>query len=115
MDINGAELTTRDGIAHLVGSHVSAALKDTGRSCGFSQAGAAVAMPLIGGTISIMQIAFDPAKDEANRVKHGVELAVAEGLEWNTAITWLDTRKDYGETLSAASATSACARPIAKR
>lgn len=44
-----------------------------------------------------MQITFDPAKSEANRAKHGIDLVAAERLEWDTAITWLDTRKDYGE------------------
>lgn len=44
-----------------------------------------------------MEISYDPAKNEANRAKHGVELAAAEGLEWDTAMTWLDTRKNYGE------------------
>jgi uncharacterized DUF497 family protein len=44
-----------------------------------------------------MQIEFDPAKDEINRAKHGVPMNLAAGLEWDTAITWLDTREDYGE------------------
>ncbi|MFT3906009.1 MAG: BrnT family toxin [Steroidobacteraceae bacterium] len=44
-----------------------------------------------------MQIEFDPAKNDANREKHGIELAAAERLEWDTAITWADARKDYGE------------------
>lgn len=44
-----------------------------------------------------MKIAFDPAKSEANCAKHGIGLAAAEQLERDTAIIWLDTRKDYGE------------------
>lgn len=44
-----------------------------------------------------MEISYDPAKNEANRAKHGVGLAAAEGLEWDTAVTWPDARKDYGE------------------
>jgi uncharacterized protein len=44
-----------------------------------------------------MKISYDPAKSEANRAKHGVELGAAERLEWGTAVTWLDNRKDYGE------------------
>jgi uncharacterized DUF497 family protein len=44
-----------------------------------------------------MRISHDPRKSEVNRLKHGVELAAAEQLEWETAITWPDTRKDYGE------------------
>ena len=30
-------------------------------------------------------------------VKHGVSLSEAEGFEWETSVTWPDTRKDYGE------------------
>lgn len=44
-----------------------------------------------------MVISYDAAKNEANRAKHGVALAEAERMEWDTAITWLDTREDYGE------------------
>lgn len=44
-----------------------------------------------------MRIAFDPAKDASNLAKHGVSLTAANGLEWDTAITWPDTRQDYGE------------------
>lgn len=54
-----------------------------------------------------MQIEFVPAKNEANRAKHGVELAAVEGLEWNTTITWRDARKDYGEDRECGSATPA--------
>lgn len=44
-----------------------------------------------------MAITFDPAKDAANLAKHGVSLSEAEGFEWETAVTWPDSRKDYGE------------------
>jgi len=44
-----------------------------------------------------MVIEFDPAKSEANRVKHGVTLDMAGQMEWDTTITWPDTREDYGE------------------
>lgn len=44
-----------------------------------------------------MKITFDPVKSEANRAKHGVELGAAKALEWDTAVTWPDARKDYGE------------------
>jgi len=44
-----------------------------------------------------MDIPFDPAKDAVNRAKHGVSLAMATELEWNTAVVWLDARRDYGE------------------
>lgn len=44
-----------------------------------------------------MKIAFDPAKDAANLEKHSVSLLLAEQLDWETALTWKDERKDYGE------------------
>lgn len=44
-----------------------------------------------------MNVEFDAAKNAANIAKHGVSLALAFELEWETALTWLDTRKDYGE------------------
>lgn len=44
-----------------------------------------------------MAITFDPAKDAANVAKHGVSLSEAEGFEWETAVTWPDSRKDYDE------------------
>ena len=48
-------------------------------------------------TINILEITFDPAKDIASRAKHGVSLSAAEGIEWETALTWPDQRRDYGE------------------
>jgi uncharacterized DUF497 family protein len=44
-----------------------------------------------------VKLTFDPAKDRLNIAKHGVSLAVATGLEWDTALTWTDTRYAYGE------------------
>ncbi len=44
-----------------------------------------------------MRIAFDPAKDAANRRKHGVSLAAARELDWDSALVWVDERFDYGE------------------
>lgn len=44
-----------------------------------------------------MHIEFDPAKDTANQVKHGVSLALAADLEWGSAMVWMDGRKEYGE------------------
>jgi uncharacterized DUF497 family protein len=44
-----------------------------------------------------MDVTFDPAKDAANQTKHGVSLTEAEGFEWDTAMVWPDTRRDYGE------------------
>ncbi|MCR4298324.1 MAG: BrnT family toxin [Gallionella sp.] len=44
-----------------------------------------------------MQITFDEAKDALNKGKHGVSLSEAEKLEWDDALIWQDTRRDYGE------------------
>ena len=44
-----------------------------------------------------MQITFDAAKDALNVSKHGVPLSEAEKLEWDEALIWQDTRRDYGE------------------
>ena len=48
-------------------------------------------------TIINVNITFDPAKNEVNIAKHEVSLALAAEFEWDTAVTWPDTRKDYGE------------------
>ena len=42
-------------------------------------------------------IDFDPAKDLANRAKHGVSLAEAAELDWDAANIVADLRFDYGE------------------
>ena len=44
-----------------------------------------------------MNITFDPAKSLQNLDKHGVSLDLAAEIEWETAITWVDNRKDYAE------------------
>ncbi|MCZ2441654.1 MAG: BrnT family toxin [Burkholderiales bacterium] len=44
-----------------------------------------------------MLIDFDPAKDEINRGKHGLSLALAKELDWGNALVWVDERRDYGE------------------
>ena len=44
-----------------------------------------------------MNVTFDPAKDAANEAKHGVSLTEAAGFEWDSAVVWPDTRRDYGE------------------
>ena len=44
-----------------------------------------------------MRITFDSNKNAANTAKHGVSLALAAKLDWDTAVAWPDTRKDYGE------------------
>lgn len=44
-----------------------------------------------------MEITYDPNKDAANQQKHGVSLAEAAQIEWDTALERLDDRNDYGE------------------
>ena len=44
-----------------------------------------------------MNVTFDPAKDMANLAKHGLSLALADELEWDTLECKLDTRREYGE------------------
>ena len=44
-----------------------------------------------------MQITFDEAKDALNKSKHGLSMSEAEKLEWDDALIWQDTRRDYGE------------------
>lgn len=44
-----------------------------------------------------MQIEFDPAKDAANVQKHGVSLALATALDWDSLWAKPDQRNDYGE------------------
>ena len=45
-----------------------------------------------------MRIEFDPAKDAANQIKHGVSLAMAGELDWEAALVWIDVRFEYNET-----------------
>jgi uncharacterized protein len=45
----------------------------------------------------VPKIAFDPAKDAINRLKHGVSLSEAAALDWERVLAKLDTRIDYGE------------------
>lgn len=44
-----------------------------------------------------MEIEFDPAKDAANIAKHGVSLALAVEMDFDTAVVVADDRKNYGE------------------
>lgn len=44
-----------------------------------------------------MRIEFDPAKDAANKAKHGVSLALANELDWEAALVWVDDRFEYDE------------------
>jgi uncharacterized protein len=44
-----------------------------------------------------VDLEFDPSKDEANRAKHGVSLALAEILFAGPHLALEDDRFDYGE------------------
>jgi uncharacterized protein len=44
-----------------------------------------------------MRYVFDPAKDRANRAKHGVSLALAEILFAGPHVSMTDDRFEYGE------------------
>ena len=44
-----------------------------------------------------MRFTFNPDKDAVNVAKHGISFAQAEVLEWDSAVTWTDDRRDYGE------------------
>ncbi len=48
-----------------------------------------------------MNITFDPKKDAANQVKHGLSLAVAAKLNWDEALSWVDSRIDSEERMVA--------------
>jgi uncharacterized DUF497 family protein len=45
-----------------------------------------------------MEYEFDPDKAAANLAKHGVSFEEMERFEWDTAVSWEDTRYEYGET-----------------
>lgn len=44
-----------------------------------------------------VKITFDPAKDAVNIAKHGISMALASELDWESAQLWQDTRMEYGE------------------
>ena len=44
-----------------------------------------------------MKITFDREKDLANKRKPRLSLADAANFDWDNAMTWLDTRKNYAE------------------
>ena len=45
-----------------------------------------------------MRFNFDPNKNRLNFDKHGLSLSLAEELDWDAALLWIDDRQDYGET-----------------
>ena len=44
-----------------------------------------------------MRIEFDRVKDSANQTKHGVSLSLAEELDWDAALVWIDERFENDE------------------
>jgi len=44
-----------------------------------------------------VRVEFDPAKDAVNQAKHGLSLSLAEELDWDAALVWVDDRYEYGE------------------
>ena len=44
-----------------------------------------------------MRITFDPAKNDRNVAERGLSFDRVADLEWETAVSVEDTRKDYGE------------------
>lgn len=44
-----------------------------------------------------MHITFDPAKNEKTIRERGLSFELVADLEWGTAVSVEDTRKDYGE------------------
>jgi uncharacterized DUF497 family protein len=46
----------------------------------------------------VVQIEFDPGKDQINQEKHGISLAAAADIDLESAIVIEDRRFNYGET-----------------
>jgi len=44
-----------------------------------------------------MELEYDHDKDARNLAKHGLSLAEASRLEWDTLLAWEDRRQEYGE------------------
>jgi uncharacterized protein len=44
-----------------------------------------------------LPIEFDNGKNIANVAKHGVDMTAAADFDFETAVTWTDTRRRYGE------------------
>lgn len=45
-----------------------------------------------------MRLTFDPAKNARNVAERGLSFERVTELDWETAVSQEDTRKDYGET-----------------
>jgi uncharacterized DUF497 family protein len=44
-----------------------------------------------------MKFTYDSAKNDSNITKHGLPLSDAKLLDWDSAISSIDSRKNYGE------------------
>jgi len=44
-----------------------------------------------------MKFTYDAAKNDSNITKHGLPLSDAKLLDWDSAISYIDSRKNYGE------------------
>lgn len=44
-----------------------------------------------------MKLSYDSTKNESNIAKHGLPLSEAKLIDWDSAISWVDHRKNYGE------------------
>jgi uncharacterized protein len=44
-----------------------------------------------------MKFTYDSVKNKSNLKKHGLPLTAAQSLDWDTALKWIDLRKEYGE------------------
>lgn len=44
-----------------------------------------------------MKISYDPRKSTRNVAERGLSFELAETFEWDSAVIWRDTRRDYGE------------------
>ncbi|MPT12415.1 BrnT family toxin [Comamonas sp.] len=44
-----------------------------------------------------MKTEYDANKDAANQQKHGVSLSLANQIEWQDVLCFVDDRADYGE------------------
>lgn len=45
-----------------------------------------------------MKIEYDPNKNQRNIENRDLPFDHAAELDWDTALTWIDDRRDYGET-----------------
>ena len=48
-------------------------------------------------TINKWRISFDPVKDARNQVERGLSFSRAVDFDFETALYWIDQRKDYPE------------------